>query len=336
MQLPSRPLPNQTLDRASLLSLLHAALNVSENRYARLFALGWLGAYPGDLEVRLLYARAMVQEGLLQQALPVLEELAAADPEFLGAQELLASTLYLLGSPQANEAEGRTLALGGRRSNAASLPHWTEPLRAARKLLTPQDHAAPQPGIPVTDVTHEVLGAIQADFAAGALATVTNLRLALNDPAMDPATLLSLAETAFERWPECLPCKLIYADLLVQEGRQEQALALLHQAMSQDITGQVARRLWGDQHPYQPLWPAELVSEPGSPSAPQSIPVPAEVAGQFGWNQLPMPGTPRPTFPASMLKASPAMAHALPGSPSLVRRLFRHYTPPEEIRRSLS
>ena len=62
MQLPQRPIPEQTFDRASLITLLHTALKVSENRYARLFALGWLGAYPGDLEVRLLYARAMIQD----------------------------------------------------------------------------------------------------------------------------------------------------------------------------------------------------------------------------------------------------------------------------------
>lgn len=335
MLLPQRPIPDQPFDRASLLTMLHASLKVSENRYARLFALGWLGAYPGDLEVRQLYARAMVQESLLQQALPVLEDLTAADPEFLEAQELLASTLFLLGSDQSKAAEGRAHALGGRRSSTSGLPHWTEPLHKARKLVTLDVGTGLESRVPVPDSTGEDLSAIMEDHTAGALAAVTNLRLAAKDATMEPEVLRSLAETAYERWPACLQCKLIYADLLLQDGKEQKALELLHQAMSQDTHGQVSRRIWGEQHPYLPLWPDTLVIEPGSPSAPQSIPVPAEVAAQFGWNQLPMPGTPLPTSLAGAYRSQPAMAHGAQGNTATGRRFFKHYSPPESLRRWL-
>lgn len=332
MQLPQRPIPEQTFDRASLITLLHTALNVSENRYARLFALGWLGAYPGDLEVRLLYARAMIQEGLLPQALPVLQDLTAADPEYLEAQELLASTLFMLGSPQAQEVEGCAVALGGRQSPPSKLPYWTEPLKSARSHLLNNQVL---PSAPAMDHLPELLGTLQTDQAVGSLAAVTNLRLAIQNADAAPDILRNLSKAAYERWPECLACKLIYASLQLQDGKDVQALALLHQAMAQDISGQVPRRLWGDQHPYQTLWLTDLLIEPGSPSAPQSIPVPAEVASKFGWNQLPMPGTPNPTPPWGVPASTHAMSHAVPGATSKKVKLFNHYVPSEELRRSM-
>ncbi len=335
MPLPTRPSPDKPLDRASLLALLHAALIVSENRYARLTALGWLGAFPGDLEMRLLYARSLVQEGLLQQALPVLEELVAADPEFAAAQELLASTLYLVGSIQSQEVEGRVVALGGNTAQSKNLPGWAKILRGTRKILSPDDRTAYRPKSPLPQGLLDQALSVLAENPTGPLAAVTHLRLSLADPTLEPATLHSLAQAYHQRWPDCLPCKLIYADILMDDGQHDQGLDLLHQAMSQDITGQVPERLWGPQHPYKPLWPSMLAIEPGSPSAPQSIPVPAEITARFGWNQLPAPAVPLPTPPVPMPSPSMAAAHAAPANLRPARRPIPHYVPPESLQRTL-
>jgi hypothetical protein len=45
------------------------------------------------------------------------------------------------------------------------------------------------------------------------------------------------------------------------------------------VTGQVATRLWGNQHAYRNLWPEFL-------EIPWVIPIPAEVAAPLGWNRL--------------------------------------------------
>jgi hypothetical protein len=63
-------------------------------------------------------------------------------------------------------------------------------------------------------------------------------------------------------------------------GEPEKAVALLHQGATLDVTGQVSHRLWGSEHPYEKIWPESL-------EAPIDIPIPADVAALFGWNQLP-------------------------------------------------
>ena len=63
-------------------------------------------------------------------------------------------------------------------------------------------------------------------------------------------------------------------------GESDKGVALLHQSATLDVTGQVAHRLWGSDHPYKNIWPEQL-------EAPIEIPIPAEVAALFGWNRLP-------------------------------------------------
>ena len=73
---------------------------------------------------------------------------------------------------------------------------------------------------------------------------------------------------------------MFLAEALMDSGVPEQAVSLLHQGASMDITGQVSNRIWQGQNPYRDLWPETL-------EAPVNIPIPAEVAAQFGWNRLP-------------------------------------------------
>ena len=46
-----------------------------------------LAAYPGDLYFNYLYAKTLVDEGKAAQALPILEMVEAADPEFAPVYE---------------------------------------------------------------------------------------------------------------------------------------------------------------------------------------------------------------------------------------------------------
>ena len=93
----TRPSTDRPLPREQLVALVEVALVAGEHRYARRAALAWLACFPGDLPIHLLHARALLQEGQAVQALPILERLCQLDPEFLLAQELLASTRRQLG-----------------------------------------------------------------------------------------------------------------------------------------------------------------------------------------------------------------------------------------------
>jgi hypothetical protein len=66
----------------------------------------------------------------------------------------------------------------------------------------------------------------------------------------------------------------------MEGGDSEKGVRLLHQASSQDVTGQVASRLWGNDHTFRDLWPELL-------EAPLDLVIPADVAAALGWNSLP-------------------------------------------------
>jgi hypothetical protein len=55
---------------------------------------------------------------------------------------------------------------------------------------------------------------------------------------------------------------------------------MLHKVATNDLTGQVVKRIWGEEHPYINLWPEELETY-------IEILIPASVGSVLGWNQLP-------------------------------------------------
>jgi hypothetical protein len=103
---------------------------------------------------------------------------------------------------------------------------------------------------------------------------------------MPELAIRNLAQIYHERWPDCLQFLLTLAKELMESGESDQAVSMLHQAVSKDIVGQVPRRMWGDQHQFSSLWPVTLETHNTSPNSPQNIPVPAGVASSLGWNQI--------------------------------------------------
>jgi hypothetical protein len=117
------------------------------------------------------------------------------------------------------------------------------------------------------------------------LTAVTHIQIELRRNLPTPS-VRSLAEIYHKRWPECLHFILVLADTMMEMGENNQAVSLLHQAVSLDVTGEVASRLWGPDHVYQRLWPKDL-------EAPvlQDLPLPASISAALGWNRLPAGST---------------------------------------------
>lgn len=281
------------LKRADLVRLVSLALKTNETHYARLAALAWLTTFPGDLPVTLLHAKAMLAQGLYRQALPILDNLCQTDPELLEAFELLSLARAKMDLTSAAEADASILALGGTPKNAFTMPKWAGMLRAARHLAADNNTAQSKASAQTSEQSVDQAASEQADTIhkallenpANPLAAVTHL---FHMRAFHPiaAAVQSLAQAYHQRWPRCLQFTLVFAESLMEGGATEKGVALLHQAAAQDITAEVARRIWGGQNPYANLWPEPLEISAQSPSAPQRIPIPAAVAAALGWNQL--------------------------------------------------
>jgi hypothetical protein len=101
----------------------------------------WLSTYPGDLQVRLLYARSLLAEDdqlLKQQARQILEEICLYDPEFVEAQKYLAKAQREYNLETAETTQNCVLALGGAALRLAhgpnQQPDWAIQLRSQRLL----------------------------------------------------------------------------------------------------------------------------------------------------------------------------------------------------------
>lgn len=268
--------PSKPVSRPRLLSLLNAALGVQEYRFVRQVALTWLAVYPGDLMVQFLLAQSFIGDQKAQQARPILEKLCQIDPEFSEAAEWLSR--ITIGSAS------KSLA-----ADYLSQRNLRHAVRASQKALSTDRLEDAE------TLTQKTL----VEFPDSPLPAIEQLRIALKKEDMD--TLQNLALLYHQRWPECLQFALFLAEALLVNGDETGAVALLHQCATRDATGQVACRIWGENHPYRPLW-AEYFSMI------MDIPIPAAVARLLGMNQLVAGEMPLPEEESSIETGADATA----------------------------
>ncbi|MFZ0533032.1 MAG: hypothetical protein WAM09_07600, partial [Anaerolineales bacterium] len=284
------PSTDQPLSRELLFTLLTTALRTGELRYARRLCTAWLAIFPGDLQVNLINARAFFKEkspSLRLHALPILEELCKLDPEFLEAQELLAEVCQLAGSNNHLVAKACANALTHGHSvktgKSGHISSWSKYVYEARSALSNVRSGDYQQIDKAEYFIHKAL----IENPDTPLAAVIHLRLIESKGSMPKLAVRSLAQIYHERWPDCLQFLLTLCNELMESGESNQAVDMLHRAVSKDIAGQVVKRMWGNSHQYSSLWPASLEASNPGPNSPQNIPVPAAVASSLGWNQIP-------------------------------------------------
>jgi hypothetical protein len=249
-----------------------------------------LAIFPGDLQVNLLHAHAFFKDkssNLKLNALPIVEELCKLDPEYLEAQELLAevsllaaTTNHLVAKACANALTHGHIVQTGKSGHTSS---WSKYVYEARSALSGVRAGDYQQYDKAEYYIHKAL----IENPDTPLAAVVHLRLIESKGSMPKLAVRNLAQIYHERWPDCLQFLLTLSNELMESGESNQAVDMLHQAVSKDIAGQVPKRMWGDHHQYSSMWPINLVASNTSQNSPQYIPIPAAVASGLGWNQIP-------------------------------------------------
>lgn len=267
-QNPSSQNNNQTMfDRERILLMLKTGIEVGSYRFTRQTALTWLAAFPGDLEVNLWYVKALIKEERYDQAVPVIEKIIQTDPEYLDALSTADRLFSDIDPQRCRVMRGMVQAMGGVPSNASGLPAWGPALYLARTAIQKKEYEKALSLVMsvLADEDNPILGGVY--------------HLLLTEKTSELITTLNLARLYHERWPDCLQISLILARALMQNGDESQAVNLLHVCASQDLTGQVPARLWGNDFEFKPLYPERM-------TIPVSFAIPAEVAGPLGMNAL--------------------------------------------------
>lgn len=256
----------EILHRSSFLYLLHLSVETQAYQFGRQASLHWLSVFPGDLGVRLLYAKLLAGDGKKDQALGILKNLVAVDPEFLEAYREIARITSQKDGEDYTKAVSALYLLGDEVAPSLPLAEWALP---AYSILKNGENAK----LGGEEAHKELFRRTNLPLVA----IWTYLKTML--PIVPQETALNLLEYYHQQFNECVPVSLYLADLWMKLGREEEGIALVHECVALDVAGQTVTRLWGDDHPYRSLWLNEL-------SIPFDLPVPAQVAVRFRGNWL--------------------------------------------------
>ena len=254
--------------RYEIVALMANANKVGNYRFARKTASFWLKSYPGDLEIETLHAKSLLNDDRIDLATPILLRLCKLDPEYLPVQLLLASIGDDTLSDAVQTAKTSIVALGGKADSKNHILDWGNQLLSAKNEEKQGN---------ISNAEKVIKQIFQYEITSP-LPAILYLKLVLK--IFGWKDIHNLANDFYERWPECLVFSLILADTIIKGGQEERAVNLLHQAVSKDISGQVPERLWGKDHKYNNLWLK-------NPQITLTFPIPADVAKEMGWNQLP-------------------------------------------------
>ncbi len=261
--------PGQNISRDRLMALLKTAIDLGSNRFARELALLWLAQFPGDLPVNLLYANTLVNNRQYKHAKVILDKICRIDPEYVEAQTALASLMKNSSPTNWMPIEWNMYVLGKIHLPEDKIPEWVRNLYKCRLALSQDD-------------PHTAENAILKTLLTGALSpliALTHLQVCIKRN-FSPDSLFALASAYHNKYPDTIGIDLILADAMAKCGNYEEALSLIHKAAASDVTGQVAKRLWGDNHPYKNLWLTRLETL-------MDIPIPIEIGQFLGLNKLP-------------------------------------------------
>ena len=267
------------ISREKYLLILKTAFAVQSYRFARQAAAHWLATYPGDIEVKVLFARAYIAENNIAQAKEILEKVTSLDPEYTEAWEMLGTILKKKNPEKSVLALECAKFLGSLLNPEVKLPEWAVNLKSAMVELKEGNIGEAEKyvssvltlnqDLPIPAIVHMRVGYARKEWLE----------------------VHQLASLYHKRWPNCLQFSLYLAEAKLESGDESGALQLLHRCVSEDNNGQVPVYLWGKEHRYCSLWPDQMDVQ-------MEIPIPADVAVYLGLNTLPAGENPKNVSPS--------------------------------------
>lgn len=236
----------QMLSRKRLLQILEIALACQSYAFGRQAAVAWLAVYPGDLEVMLSLAEMLAGDHREAQALETLDRIINLDPEFKEAHQARARIAYRQSPDRFVESVSVLKAFGEAIPSDIETHAWAEALFLARQAYNSGNFSEAE----------ALLEPVTTGESIPLLGIILHLRLVEKSGEAD--RLVEIAEKYLQSGVQCVELLLRKSIALLAIGQETEAVQLLHQCVALDSAGQVARRIWGEHHPYQSLWPAKM------------------------------------------------------------------------------
>jgi hypothetical protein len=263
----SRKSEPQMIERQRFIELLKAGLESQSFQFIRQAAMAWLASYPGDLEVNLLLAQALIKEGRDGMASPILEKILRNDTEYIDALRVAEEHFQKLDGEKAVTYGGLIQALGYVPADGLTLPEWGDQLFKTRQALKNGD----------LETAKSQLMQVLTTKNAPSLCGIIHLQIVEKENNTD--AWLNLSRVYHTRWPDCVQISLMLAKAWLQGNNQDEAVNLMHECAALDPTGQIPARMWGDTFDFKPLYPEKM-------QIVESFAIPGAVSSKLGLNHL--------------------------------------------------
>jgi tetratricopeptide (TPR) repeat protein len=285
------PQKQNVIQRDDFIKIIQSAIQLKHYRFAAEMVDQWLSSYPKDIVISyykalLLFVANPSSVASHQEAIKLLEDICQKDAEYTDAVFLLFNISTSLKNPVADSFKEIYYVLSGKSESLSQI--WSRSLYKARFYLNTGNFEEAEQLIQETlkIVLPSPKTAKSINNLDALLSAVTHIQILYRkvkqNSLADTPSLLSLVDFYHNIWDKNLVFKLIQADLLMEGGRSDNAVNILHQTASEDISGEIAERCFGKNHPYLSLWTRDI-------SIKIETSIPASIAAQLGWNQLPNP-----------------------------------------------
>ena len=221
------------INRSQIIELSNAAYQVENHIFAKKILISWLKKYPNDLWIQYRLAIILLKLGMKEEAIRLSEIIVNHDPEFIEVWSLLAA-LY------PNLSDGKKIA--------------TKRVKLLRSFEKQDAHQNPKQNWPSVSGKTKKNKAIDLDdiddfdiLSAIWMAKKLGSEKDLNSS-------IRLLKIYSRRWPKAIQFKLMLGDVMNRMGCSEEGIRIIHGTLEEDITGQVARRIWKNENPYRDLW----------------------------------------------------------------------------------
>lgn len=199
----------------------------------------WITIYPGDLEIRYLYAKSLIAKQSIPDGVAELKTIISAHPEYESAYILL----YKYCSDEEERREYlEYLNYFKLLDNKQEVWTWSEQLKEAVQAMDQKDPETTE---------KDILNMLQ-EFPDNVMVAIYHVRHLLQNS--DDYAILQITKHYREKWSSCLFFTLIYAETLFKFGSELEAMQFMRDVVFKDHTGMVAREIWGGEHAYAHLW----------------------------------------------------------------------------------
>ncbi len=199
----------------------------------------WITVYPGDLEVKYLYAKSLISKHSISEGIDELQTIISDHPEYKNAYNLL----YKYCDDEEKRREYyEYLNFYNYVDGRHEVWSWSERLKEIAQALAQNE----------TEKTETGILSLLQEFPDNVMVAIFHVRYIIQNS--DDYAILQIAKRYSEKWSSCIFFTLIFADMLFKFGSEIEAMQLLRDAVFKDHSGLVARETWGEDHAYAHLW----------------------------------------------------------------------------------